>query len=373
MNRKVALTVLVAGFVAATSPVWAAGAGNPTFMPNPAYVGQKVSFSGSGSVSKLSGSCDVTAAAGAALTYSCTYDVTGRFSGWVLLPTTVTPGMPYVLAFCAPVGCNQKTWIWGVTNAVGVTTSPPPPSAIVPNLRCMDYASASKGLSGASLVGGGGRFPGGVVGSETPNADATVSPGSTVTLYPVRVPTLEGISYAVAVRRIAAACATPVRFGPPDGLVTSQSPLQGDLLPVDRSVYVYLPRSATTITPTPTTPTTSSSTSPASSSSSASSSATLPTSPTSSHSGGHTSGPPHRPWWRRAALPTGSLVGLAALALVGLHEWRIHRPPTPMALGAELRFRNPRDPSDWASTRPGRVTPSFVLRLHTSYQWREPS
>src|SRR4029077_15658869 len=106
MNRPLALAFLVAGFVVATSPVWALDAGNPNFSPDPALPGQTVSFTGTLPDSGMDPNvCEVIGADGATPTYRCEYDNAARFSGWVVVPTHATPGASDTMTFCGSPGC----------------------------------------------------------------------------------------------------------------------------------------------------------------------------------------------------------------------------------------------------------------------------
>jgi hypothetical protein len=106
MRRTLFLIALVAGLAAATSSVWAADPGNPTFSPDPASPGQTATFAGSVPPARLvPGPCDVRGQDSSTPAYSCSYDDAGAFSGWVVVPSSATPGTSYGFVFCGPAEC----------------------------------------------------------------------------------------------------------------------------------------------------------------------------------------------------------------------------------------------------------------------------
>jgi hypothetical protein len=329
MKRWLALLALVAGLAAATSPVWALGAGNPSFVPDPAYPGQSVSFAGSlPDVGFDPSPCEVTASDAPSLAYSCAYDNTGTFSGWVVIPSTVSPGAPYTMFFCGPTNeCAVGKGLWHATNAVSVIASPVP-SVTVPTLHCSTLRPVYK-----SVVTGGLRlaptsFPG-PIGHVVPPGGSLVPRGSTITPYPARVPGLRGLTYPAAVARVESQCGIPTPAGPTDGVVVGQEPLPGIAMPTDRLVTVSL--SPTVVTPRP-----------------------------HPHPQPIPPGPPHHPWWwrvthHRAFMTwTGGSMGFALAAVIGVHQWRHRRPHVRQVTVVPLLVWEPHDPA--------RPRPSLIVR-----------
>jgi hypothetical protein len=372
MNGRLAGALLIAGFVAATSPVWAFAAANPTFSSDSASPGQSVSFSGSLSGAKTSGACDVVdPLADETLTASCSYDPATGFSGWFRVPATATPGTSYLLVFCGPSGCatDRAAREWSFRDAISITAPP----VVVPAVSCLSYGDAMSALSSRGLRLLKTPFPW-PIGRVDPPAGSFASSGSTVTPYPAMVPTLRGLPYPSASARVVLACARPFASGPTGGVVTSQFPAPGQPVPAARVVTVYLTATSTPADSSPTVTTTPPTSSTATGSDTGSDTGTA-TGGTSGGGNDHDDARTthHRAWWKRMALPTGGAAGVAALVLLGLHEWRIRRPATPMANGAEIRFRDRRTSAAWDAPRPGRLAPSFVVRRHpTTYQLREP-
>ena len=150
MNGRLAGALLIAGFVAATSPVWAFAAANPTFSSDSASPGQLVSFSGSLSGAKTSGACDVVdPQADETLSASCSYDPATGFSGWFRVPATATPGTSYLLVFCGPSGCatDRAAREWSFRDAISITAPP----VVVPAVSCLSYGDAMSALSSRGL------------------------------------------------------------------------------------------------------------------------------------------------------------------------------------------------------------------------------
>jgi hypothetical protein len=330
MNRKLTLVLLVAGFAAATSPVWALDAGNPTFTPETASPGQTVSFAGTlPDVGFQPGLCQVADADSDALTYSCSY-AGGDFSGLVVLPTTLTPGTTYALSFCGGDGCSNAKLPWTATNTLLVASTPA--LVTVPDVRCDTTGYAVKVLASYGLVELRTAFPR-PIGRVAPPVGSPVSRGSTITPYPALVPTLGRLSYPSASALVNAACATPVPVGPTDGAVAGQAPPPGSAVPTGLEVTVSLtptPTPAPTPTPTPT---------------------------------------PHRGWWWRTTHPDRSVLAWAAGSLVlvggaaGVHRVRARRGPR---FGVRTTFV-------WAPDRSGQLAPSLVVRRRPStYRLEEP-
>jgi len=332
MKRWLALLALVAGLAAATSPVWALGAGNPSFVPDPAYPGQSVNFAGTVDVDMDPGECEVTAADGATLTYSCSYDSQGTFSGWVDLPRTVSPGTSYTMFFCGPLECSGGKYLWSETNSVSVIASPIS-SVTVPTLHCSALPSVYKSVVAGGLRIAPTRFPG-PIGHVVPPGGSVVLRGSTITPYPARVPGLRGLSYPSAVTRVEGQCGIPTPVGPTDGVVVGQEPSPGIALPTDRVVTVSL-------SPTATSPHT--------------------RLHTHQHQHQQQPGPPHHHWWWRVAHHHRSLMTLAGgsmafvlAAAFGTHQWRHRRPHVREVTVVPLLVWEPHDPA--------RPRPSLIVR-----------
>jgi hypothetical protein len=244
MRRTLVLLLLVAGLAAATSPVWAADPGNPSFSPDPASPGQTASFVGSlPDVGLGPDSCDVTASDGSTPAYSCFYDDAGTFSGWVVVPSSATPGTSYVFVFCGPapecatVGKSQ----WTATNGVSVATSAsssPARLVTVPTLHCVDYVAGSSRLTAEGLAVGSTPFSG-AIGRVQPSGGSVVRAGSTVTPYPPRVPDVVALSLAAATPLVTRACGLASAVGT-GGVVLRQSPSAGADLPSDQQVTLML-------------------------------------------------------------------------------------------------------------------------------------
>lgn len=329
MKRWLALFALVAGLAAATSPVWALGAGNPSFVPDPAYPGQSVSFAGTIAVGMDPGGCEVTAADGATLTYSCSYDSAGAFSGWVDVPRTVSPGTSYTLFFCGPPECSGGKYLWSETDSVSVIASPAA-SVTVPTLHCSMLPSVYKSVLVGGLTIAPTRFPG-PIGHVVPPGGSVVLRGSTITPYPARVPGLRGLSYPSAVTRVEGRCGIPTPAGPTDGVVVGQEPLPGIALPTDRLVTV-------SVSPPPRT-----------------------TPHARPHQDPNPPGPPHHHWWWRVAHHHGSLMtwtggsmAFALAAFFGVHQWRHRRPHVREVTVVPLLVWEPHDPA--------RPRPSLIVR-----------
>jgi hypothetical protein len=243
MNRPLALALLVAGFVAATSPVWALPVDNPRFDPERATPGATVTFSGqvpSPSVLAGVGACTVTTSPYVPLTYTCAYDATGAISGRVVVPTD-WPETALPLTLCGPRTCEKFTthdgfWYLHHTLAVGTVD---PKLVTVPTVVCSPAGSARTSLqeAGLAVATPGSDF---VVGSQAPAPGARVTPGAGATLYPARVPPVAGLAFPSASAVITAACGSPVAVGGTAGTVRRQSPLPTSAMPADRLVTVVM-------------------------------------------------------------------------------------------------------------------------------------
>lgn len=251
MRRTLAITLLVAGLAAATSPVWAQDAGNPTFSPDPAHPGETASFAGSVPPGGLiPGPCDVRGQDSSTPSYLCSYNDAGSFSGWVVVPDSASP-TSYAFVFCGPATtCTTfKKPQWIVTNAVGVTSSPVTLSSspvVVPTLHCVGYDIGASSLRRQGLVVGSTPFPG-AIGRLVPLGGTTVFAGSTVTPYPPLVPDVGALHLASASAIVTKACGSPQAVGTAT-VVSDQSPSAGAVLPADRVVTLVLDEA------TPTTP-----------------------------------------------------------------------------------------------------------------------
>lgn len=251
MTRRLALLLLVAGFVAATSPVWAAPDDNPQFDPDPASPGATATFLGTITSSPFlteAGSCVVTPSPGPSLVYSCGYDDARRVSGWVEVPSDWTASaLPLVL--CGPPGCDKAVdaaAYWYLTHTLGVGEAQPAP-VTVPTVTCDNARSGHDALQRAGLrvAAPSSVF---VVGSQAPAPGATVPSGTGATLYPALVPPVIGQGYSSAVALVTRACGSPAVAGDTAGAVTRQSPSATKALPLDRRVHLLF---ATTAPPPP--------------------------------------------------------------------------------------------------------------------------
>jgi hypothetical protein len=239
MNRKLALALLVVGFLAATSPVWAATGGNPTFSSLSATPGQTVQFLGTGSGGPFARSrCTVTGP-DEPVSSTCSYNEKGQFSGSVVIPLTASPGTTYLLIFCALEGCTDKKRPWTAANSL-LITAPPGWGQVPTGLHCQPYDEASVLLQRRGLriqkLDVSWR-----IGYVLPAPGTQLSAGATVTPYPLRVPSLTtGVPYAAAAAQVRAACATPIRVGPTDGgvVVVGQTPAALTIMPNDLLVTV---------------------------------------------------------------------------------------------------------------------------------------
>jgi len=346
MNRPLALALLIAGFVAATSPVWAAPLDTGlTFDPDPAYPGQTVDFSGAlGSAETGDGTCTAghfgTPSVAAS---SCSFFPASAVTGYVVIPTDAPIGTPYRIDVCAD-GCGGE-FGWGRNGAVKIVA----PSATVPTLHCATYGEAVERLTdrGLNIVRTFFPWP---IGRVAPSGGSVVSSGSTVTPYPAKVPTLSGLPYPAASSAVVYACATPVLTGPADGAVASQSPAPGQAVPSEQIVLVYLTPNSSPDSSPPTSPT-----------------STAPTSPSTSggksdredDDGDHP--PHHRSWWKRVALPTGGAAGLAALVFLGMRRWHIVH-TRPLVDPATLAFEITQEAStsDITEGARGQLSASYV-------------
>ena len=361
MKHALALAFLVAGFVAATSPVWAVPVDSGlTFDPDPAYPGRTVDFRAPlTSAETGSGTCTAShLGRPPVVDSSCSFDPANFVTGYVVIPDGASIDVPYSIDVCAD-GCGGEIGGWGRNGAVEIVA----PSATVPIVHCASYRGAEEQLQDRGLHLLPPAF-GGPIGHVMPSGGSVVSSGSTVTPYPATVPTLKSLLYPSASRLVVLACATPSAVGLLEGRVASQSPLPGMPVPSERRITVYL-TSTTTVSSSPTT----------TSAASTSTATSTPTTTATSGGGGHDGGGRgrHRPWWRRATWPTGSILGLGAAVVLGLRQWRIHQPPTPRAIQAKVRAHLRDSTYVCQPPRPGRLAPSFVLRHHTTYHLREPS
>jgi hypothetical protein len=335
MTRRFVLVLLVAGFAAATSPVWAADPGNPTFSPDPAYPGQTVSFSGSlPDVGFSPDTCDVTGPDASTPTYACSYDELGAFSGWVVVPSAATIGKSYLLVFCGPVGCaTTLKAAWMATNSVAITPSPassPSDRVVVPTLHCVDYIAGSSRLTAKGLVVGSTPFSG-AIGRVVPSGGSVVSSGSTVTPFPPQVPAVTALAVESAGALVRRACGSPSAVGT-GNLVLGQSPSPGLTLPVDRRVTLVL----NDVTPPP-------------------------------------------PWWTNLIVWVAGVLLLVLLVVVVVAVWgvrhvrrtaRAQRPPDPVLVRAGRIARTfPPDSPGHVPAAPDLV----VVRYPTTYWMEEPS
>jgi hypothetical protein len=359
MNRRLALTVLVAGFVAATSPVWAATGDNPSFTPDPAYPGQSVSFAGrmpTPPPPSVVTSCEVRGPE--TLSYSCTYDAAGEIVGWLVVPSDwPSPQLPVVMCgpACAPV-VRLKALVlaqtWTLAATVGV--APPQRYVTVPGVRCARYPDAREEMQSASLDVAEARSTF-IVGSQAPAAGATVTVGTTASLYPAHLPSVVGLSYSAASALVARACGSPIASGGTSGTVVTQSPSASGLVPPDRRILLVL--SAAPSSPASPPP----SSLPSSPGSSAPSSPPPPPPPPPPSS----PAAPHRTWWP-LALTGASLMAVAAVS-AGAYQWRVHH-------SWDVRVGDPALVLVWEPDVPGRLKPSLIVRRHpTTYRLEEPT
>lgn len=305
MNVRLALVLLVAGFVAATSPVWAVDAGNPTFSSTSATPGQTVSFLGTGSGGPFArDTCEVTGPDGEPLTNACSFDEKGLFSGWVAIPVTVTPGASYLLSFCGAGGCTDAKAPWTAANSLDIAT-PPAWGQVPSGLHCLTYHEALVLLQGRGLRILKTGFPW-RIGHVSPAPGTQLVAGATVTPYPLLVPSLAtGLPYPDAASRVRAACATPILVGPANGVVVGQAPSALTTMPSQLLVTVF-------VTPTSSSSPTGSTATASSSASSLVSGSSSP--PRSGQTGCCDHGGHHR---RRVLLRVGAGSVASAFAVAG--------------------------------------------------------
>lgn len=333
MRRTLAVVLLVVGLAAATSPVWAQGPGNPSFSPDPASPGQRVTFSGSlPDVGFPSGTCDVTAPDASTPTYTCSY-ADSTFTGWVVIPSTAATESAYALVFCGPANeCAFNKPQWRVTNSVAITSSPAAPisrGVVVPVLHCRDLAVGASLIQARGLVVAPTSFAG-VIGRVSPSGGSTVSSGSTVTPYPPRVPDVVALPLDSASALVKKACGSPYASGTAS-LVGSQSPAAGTALPADRLVTLVLDETAAST-----------------------------------------------PWWKNPVVWIIGILVVVVLVVLGLTRWAIRRarrtprtphPPEVVVTAGVVDRTNPPDPRSLEVPDPDLI----VVRYPTTYWMEEPS
>jgi hypothetical protein len=341
MNRPLALVLLIAGFVAATSPVWAAPVDNGlAFDPDPAYPGQTVGFSAAlDSTETGDGSCVLIypSQEPAAEEWSCSYIPANTVTGYVVIPDDAPTGTPYAIKVCA--GCGGE-FGWERSDAVGVVA---PPSVTVPTLHCKYLPSVYKSVVDGGLQVFRTSFLG-PIGHVVPSGGSVVSSGSTITPYPALIPKLGHLAYPSASALVVGRCGIPVPTGPTDGVVVGQSPLPGESVPSNLLVTVSL-----TATNGPV--------------DGGSAPPTRPPSPDP------TPKPDKHPWWWRAQHPdrsflawTGGLL-VVVVGAAGAHRVRVRRGPHAGVRTALV----------WAPDTQGRLSPSLVVRRQPStYELEEP-
>lgn len=367
MYRRVGVALAAAWLVLAAAPARALDTA-AIELPDAAAPGELVPVAGHATLdTPVAGDCDIWVDVGVATPdeSSCSYGADGTIVGSFVVPVEEKIGSIYPVNVCAPAGCGSDYGVGASWNDGAPVTIVAP---TVPDVHCQSREIATATLRDMGLD----SKPDGtvdVVGSTRPAIGSTTDPGGLVWLEPASVPDFSGLTFSEAEGRARETCtAVTTGGGPRAGKVVTQSLQEGS--PVTKPSEL--------VTVTMSSPPTTLTSSPDSSPPTSSQISTGPTSGTTSangngHDDGVPPGPGPRPWWKQAALPAGGAAGLALLAAFGLHELRIHRPPTQIATGAEVHLRDTGSGAAWDPPRTGRLTPSFVLRMHTTYHLREPS
>jgi hypothetical protein len=357
MDRRLAVALLVALLIGATSPVWAGVGGNPAFDPDPADPGQSVSFTASitePTFDAAGNQCYVYADTSEPpiLKARCAYTKARDVNGWFLLPASATPGTRFVVLMCAPLGCEgaePPSGSWSLAGTLAVAPTP----VIVPTVSCESLGTAIKSLSTVHLTVSRTSFPG-PVGSQVPTAGATITPtGGTASLYPAVVPILTGRAYPSASALVYQACGLPVPSGDTAGVVVSQAPSPFLPVPSDQRVIVYLSRTPLSPSSLTTSPQSSEPTTPAS----------------SSHLGGNggDDGGGGLPGWVWPQGVLGLVVALVvgAASFVGVRTLRKSRLPEVNPTLAKVSVVGvPRLTTDLAEVALGPLSASFVVVRH---------
>jgi hypothetical protein len=351
MDRRVAAAFLVALFVGATSPVWAAPlGGNPTFVPDPASPGASVSFNGTITESTFDPSQISCAAYGGPaptpLRGDCRYDKGRRVRGWFELPKGATPGTTYTITLCGPAACldsEPPPGAWFLSGAITVAPTP----VVVPTLRCEPYAVAASKLATVGLTALE-RGQDQVVASQRPSAGATVTPPVRVLLEPAMVPSFVSHGLVFSRAEAGSACLTLVRTGADSGVVVGQVPDAGLPVTSDRLATVTVSpttTSASTTTPTPTpTPTRTPTPTP------------RPTPDPVTKKVGH--------WVRHRVPPSLPFAALAGVALVGAREWRVFHRPVVDPAACVVRVGTPFPTTELTYDPAGAPWASYVVVRH---------
>jgi hypothetical protein len=217
--------------------------------PSAAMAGARITIDGTitwGSTTPAADECGV-AFAGQNLTgETCTYDTTGRITGFFDVPADAAPGRVTV-HICGPSPvCGGEIALWDEFLDFTVQQA-------TPDLTCLSYDEALRDVQAVKLVFEPAPWGAAPVGWQDPQKGATIDPGGTVAAGPAVVPDLTVKTVDEADGAVRAACGVLATEGDRSGKVVGQEPAAGEPMVPGGKVLARFPLAPTvtaTVTPT---------------------------------------------------------------------------------------------------------------------------